>query len=305
MSAPPKAAVEGFNLAAAKELALSKLPTEPPASFRAAIKSPLADALLTALATYAGEHIARLRASKELDVLRADVESGARGGGINPLDPLMANDDSLDEAEAEARFRLAADLRAQLAARADAVRATEVECDAAMRSVGSAYAAVIVKHSNREKPTVGASRRARARAASVRPPRRLVLTRPPAPARCVASRRARTLPRVQSATSSSCSSRWRRRCCALRSTTATGCSSTTSSAASSGSAASERERRRAGVVGASERERERASEESEMSAGCCGGRRSTPPRPAAQPRGTSLDERGARAHSCAARLLAF
>jgi len=133
-----KQQVEGFNLPAAKELALSKM-ADSSVAFRATMRQPHADALLRTLAAYAGGHIRRLLARRELEALEADA---AQGGGLSV--GIDSDDDEHDEAAREA-----AGVHAEFEDRRSELVAAEEECEVTMRSVGAAYAAVLLRHSSR------------------------------------------------------------------------------------------------------------------------------------------------------------
>lgn len=158
--------IDGFNLGAAKELALSKMGDEATPSFRAAMRQPLADALLLALAAYSSAHIRRIRARRELEA--AEAEAALRAGAMPALaaaepdesdadagDALERLDDDDDEHARgrEAGKAAAASMAAQLDASRAELAAAEEECAACMRGVGAPYASVLVRHSSRGNQT--------------------------------------------------------------------------------------------------------------------------------------------------------
>ncbi|KAG8457255.1 hypothetical protein KFE25_011929 [Diacronema lutheri] len=155
--------VEGFDLRAAKELALAKMGDDSPPAFRAAARQPPIDALLLALAAYCAAFIRKLRARRELDAVQADMAqrgglmragsshegadavSGATGAGGGSDDD--EDDDDDVNGRGDAARAAAESTLAQLEASRVELDVADAEAAAALRTVGTAYASVLVRAS--------------------------------------------------------------------------------------------------------------------------------------------------------------
>lgn len=185
--APNPGVLEGFDLPAAKELAFARMGGEASRRFRNAMRQPVADALFLALVGYAGAHVRRLVARRELDAaeaemaLRASAEASLSAYLPDPVvvtgapraderagGSIAEESEAEDEAESAAAGGAAAGdgedgaskaaILAQLGASTAELASAEAECAAALRDLGAAYASLLFRHAAARAHKGGADR---------------------------------------------------------------------------------------------------------------------------------------------------